>query len=152
VNCQRAEGLLLEAAPEELTPDSDSPLGEHIRTCERCRSKAEAIRAAERGLGESLDGFQPSVSADELLEAAILRERQRWSRNRFYRRAMPVAAAAVLVLALGVSLFTSGPRVTEQFAGQVGAMAEPAQFEAPSNRTAMVLNPGDSDIQIIWLF
>ena len=152
MNCQKAEELLLEAALEELAPESDSPLGEHIRTCERCRRRAEAIRAAERELGETLDGFQPSVTADELLETAIHRERQRWSRNRFYRRAMPVAAAAVLVLAVALSLFTGGPREATQFAGQVGAMAEPAQFEAPSNRTAMVLDPGDSDIQIIWLF
>ncbi len=152
MNCQRAEELLLEAAPEELTPDSDTSLGDHLRTCERCRRKAETIRAAELELGDALDGFLPSVSIDELLETAIQRERQRWSRNRFYRRMMPVAAAAVLVIAVALSLFTGGPRGAAQFAGQVGVMAEPVQFEAPLDRTAMVLDPGDSDMQIIWLF
>ncbi len=43
MTCETALERILDADPEELSGETSSPLGEHLRTCARCRTLADEV-------------------------------------------------------------------------------------------------------------
>src|SRR5207248_7035005 len=87
---------MLEAERTDLSGATESDLSLHLRGCVRCRRAANRILEAERELWGALAAATPERGADE----AVALVRRRAQHRRWMWRAAPLAAAAVLAVAL----------------------------------------------------
>lgn len=175
--CGDAPERLLEADLSSLRGEDRTPLAAHIRVCPSCRDAAQAILAAERGLGRALDGLRPSIEA---AEAVSLAERgradageesrdatgSRVSRRRLWPL-VPLAAAAIAGLLLfgprggpeprGIGLTSTAPIVeAEQAPGPDGARGPEISgrfaLDVPERGRAIVFGTRDPTITVVWLY
>lgn len=97
MTCETALERILDADPEELSGETSSPLGEHLRTCARCRTLADEVLEGQAALAAVLHAVRPRT---DVTPSARRRGRRRWAWG-----ALPVAAAAVLA---GLLLLDAG--------------------------------------------
>lgn len=99
MRCEDARDRILDCHLEELTGEVQTELSEHLRGCDDCRRIARAVVAGERGLARALDdaAAAPDEQALELATAGR-REASRAEDRRLWRLAVPLAAAAALLL------------------------------------------------------
>jgi len=153
MNCAEARELLLESELADLRMEGGSPLAEHLMACPSCQELARSVVEMESALASALGSREPDLAFEEAVVAAATPEKFRRSHRRRLRvlpALVPLAAAAVLVLLL---LPRSGTR--DEFPGRVLTPAMAAELpavEAPPGKTAMILDTGNPDVQIIWLF
>src|SRR5688500_20148641 len=86
MNCEQCRALLLEADVDELRPDDAGALGEHLRGCQRCRSRAQLILAEHERLAHALGAVE---------RAHVVRAPRRWTATRRAAAVLLPAAAAV---------------------------------------------------------
>lgn len=86
MNCEQCRELLLAAGVDELRRDDAGALGDHLRDCERCRSRAHAILAEYERLAHALGAVE---------RAHVVRARRRWTMARRAAAVLLPAAAAV---------------------------------------------------------
>lgn len=96
MNCHEAERLLDAYVDGELGPDDMASIAEHLETCAECRRRLEEREALGR-LVRALPYYE--VSPD--LRTKVAGTRQSLRRSRVAPRMTALAAAAVLVLAVG---------------------------------------------------
>lgn len=176
-SCRDATERLLEADLSSLRGEDRTPLAAHIRACPSCRDAAQAILAAERGLGRALDGLRPSIEATEAVSLAERGradagdERRDATGSRVSRRRLwplvPLAAAAVAGLLLWgprggpeprrVGL-TSTASIDEagKAPGPDGARGPEISgrfaLDVPERGRAIVFGTRDPTITVVWLY
>ena len=100
--CLRILGLLDSYLDHELSSDVASEVANHLKTCDRCSRELDARRV----LVNRLRGAVRSVSAAPGLQSAIresVRSNLQPSRSRFFRTALPIAAALLACLSAAVA-------------------------------------------------
>ena len=121
MGCEYYMDLISCEADGELTESERAALSAHLADCEGCRRFAAALRAIGEGIAEEAEvpaGFAESVMAQLPAKKKNVIPFRRWG---------SVAAAAVLVIVLGSTVFA--PRGKE--AAMAAPMA-PAAGEAPA--------------------
>ena len=151
MKCEEARERIFEADLEELGMGGNSPLTEHLRECRECRQAAEVILGTESAFAAAFDSLAPGKSFEESVVTAISSVPGS-SRKRF--RALPVllplAAAAALILLIFPLWNDEVGMVRDPLVPAL--LAEAPAVRTPSERSAMILDSGDPDYQIIWLF
>lgn len=133
MDCARARDGLMEADVAELQGHGGTALAEHLRTCAVCRAKADAILATYTALDASLSTEPPRRMPRALRWLAV---------------AVPLAAAAALVLVLG--------QPPERFGTPPAAAVTPTPpaaplVSAPSARDVTIMHTDDPNIVVVWL-
>jgi len=145
VTCAEARERMLEAERTELSGATESELSLHLRGCARCRRAATQILEAERELWGALAAATPGRGADE----AVGLVRRRAQRRRWAWRVAPLAAAAVLA----VALIARREQVQQT---PPPASAPPIRsglaVEGPPGRSVAVFQTDNPDIVVIWFF
>src|SRR3989442_5496626 len=95
MNCRTAREQLLTADLTDLEGQAGTALSLHVASCAACRRATDLIREAMRALDAGLE--QPEVAARvAAVRRALAQAAMRRARARRVRRAVPLAAAAVL--------------------------------------------------------
>jgi len=151
MDCAEARERLLEADLEELRTEGGSPLAMHLMGCTDCRKAAEAIAGAESAIASVLERQQPASRFAEAVDTASRSvEISGRSRKRWFPLLLPLAAAAALFILL-LPLFDR--KVESPIEIVVPELqAELPAVKAPPGKSAMILDTGSPDFQIIWLF
>ncbi len=151
MKCEEAGELIFEADLEELGMGGDSPLTGHLRECGECRQAAEVILGTESAFAAAFDSLAPGRSFEESVVTAISAVPGS-SRRRL--RALPILLPLAAAAALFLLIFPLWNRevgvVRDPFVPAL--LAEAPALRTPSERSAMILDSGDPDYQIIWLF
>lgn len=151
MNCDEARELLLESDPEELRIESDTLLSSHLRECSSCRKLASSILNTQSDLAVTLSSQMPALEFEEAMTRAVVDMQTGSTRRlRILPFLLPVAAAAALFLLL-LPLWSQGPEPPVEML-QVERVAEYPAVKAPPGKTALILDSGRQDMQIIWLF
>ena len=151
MNCEEVRELLLESDLSDLTTEKDTPLSRHLQECAECRSLARAVVDAASALGSVLDAQEPEIRFEEaIVHAFSAGKKERSPRLRALPVLLPLAAVAALFILLVPILFRQEPIPVEFMVPEV--TAELPALKAPPGKTAMILDSGDPDYQIIWLF
>ena len=147
MNCTSARRLMLEAHLSDLTPQADSELGTHLRSCAACRGAAAEIRGLEAGLAAWLAAATPGTDDASAVARAGAAARRR-ARARRIGAALSLAAAAVLagLLILPQRREPTGPPITPSPAVAAGGFS----VVAPPGQNVMVLQPADPNIVVVW--
>jgi hypothetical protein len=145
VTCAEARERMLEADRTDLSGATDSALSLHLRTCARCRRAADRILEAERELWEALSAAAPGRPVDEAVGPA----RRRARRRRWMWRAAPLAAAAVLAVAL-IARREQGHQALPP--ASAPAIRSGLAVEGPPGRSVAVFQTDNPDIVVIWFF
>jgi anti-sigma factor RsiW len=101
-------GLLLDYAAGKLKTDARAPLERHLAACPACREFA----GAQQTVWQALEDWEPaevSLDFDRRLYARIEQDASWWTRvlrplNPLFRHAVPIAAAAGVVIVAGLLL------------------------------------------------
>jgi len=136
---------MLEADPTDLSGAADSELSLHLRGCARCRRAANRILEAERELWGALAAATPGRGADEAV--GLVRRRAR--RRRWMWRATPLAAAAVLAVAL---IARREPVQRSLPPASAPPIRSGLAVEGPPGRSVAVFQADNPDIVVIWFF
>jgi anti-sigma factor RsiW len=107
--CHEIRPYLEAFVDDELSTDNCLRVREHLGGCHRCSEEVELTGALKRSLREAvLEEARPSAAFMERLSGVIAEERRRAEQSLpqvlpWRRRAVPMAAAAAVVLAWGLS-------------------------------------------------
>ena len=148
MGCEYYMDLISCEADGELTESERAALSAHLAECEGCRRFAAALRAIGEGIAEEAEvpaGFAESVMAKLPAKKKNVIPFRRWG---------SVAAAAVLVIVLGSTVFA--PRGKEAAmaapmapaAGEAPAEAQNTEmmmFAAPRAEEAKMMEPAAAD-------
>ena len=149
MNCTTARVLVLTAELSQLEGRNDSDLSRHLTECERCRTIAGVLLAAQRELHVELHSA-PTTDANRAARHAVFTAHRRRARVRVVRWGAPIAVAAGLATLL---LTQRGP----------GSIAEPPRLPAqtmqrrvtvtpPPGRSVAVMQTADANVVILWFF
>ncbi|MFC1628747.1 hypothetical protein ACFL3H_06495 [Gemmatimonadota bacterium] len=151
MNCEEARDLMFEADLTDLKMETDTPLSEHLRVCEECRNSAEIILGTESTFATALDSLDPARSFEEAVVIALsVPDESGRKRIRLLPVLLPLAAAAAFFFFI-FPLWNSHVGSEHELIVPILTAEMPA-VKAPTEKTAMILNSGDPDYQIIWLF
>lgn len=104
MNCQAARRHLSPYLDSELDPTTTFAISEHLQACKDCRRRFDAERRVDQEIAGELDAGD--VSDQVWREALRPLEAPLWRR---WRVLMPLATAAVVVIAIGIGWLTSSP-------------------------------------------
>ncbi len=166
MRCSEARRALLEADLYVLRGEGPTPLAIHIRRCPECRARADALLGGEYALGEALAGAVPAPDPDTIIRLAREEEAALPSRldvsppspPRGWRPTGLGPGAALWSLAAAAALsalFFFGTDRTPSLPGnQIVLEPEPRglNVEVPKNQRVAVLQTGNPDISVLWLF
>ncbi len=151
MECSEVRGFLLECDLDELQAEVESPVAQHLSQCSDCRKIADEVIAVESALNTFLETRRPSRSFEEVAGSPGTAVEQK--RIRFFRP-LPLiltAAAAAILLAVALPLFNRNVDLPiEGISTEL--RAELPVVQVPSEKTALILDSGNPDYQIIWLF
>ena len=145
MTCAEARERMLEAERTDLSGATESELSLHLRGCARCRRAANRILEAERELWGALAAATPGRGADE----AVGLVRRRAQRRRWVWRVAPLAAAAVLAVALIARREEVEPPLSPVNAPPIRSGLA---VEGPPGRNVAVFQTDNPDIVVIWFF
>ena len=143
--CDTMRERLLEAELSELQGEADTPLGQHVKECERCRALARRIVDGEQALARTLDAVRPNVD----LTGLTGRYSRSIARRRWWRLVPLVAAAgigAVLVLRGGAPA-SGDPAVVFE-----APSPAPPLVETFTGQNITIFNTRDPDIVVVWFY
>lgn len=151
MNCEESRQLIFEADLADLRMETGSHLSEHLRECAECRKTVEIILGTESTFSAALDALKPGRSFEEAV-VTVLSETAEGGRRRIHLLPilLPLAAAAALFFII-FPLWNSEVGVPRDPVFPL-LIAETPAVKAPAEKTAMILDSGDTDYQIIWLF
>ncbi|MHC4400471.1 MAG: anti-sigma factor family protein [Planctomycetota bacterium] len=97
MKCDEAEALLIECSYQELPPEEEARLREHLAGCDACRRELDALERDRKRLAALAE---PAVRVDlgRLYQAAA--DRGQRGRRRWRRAAVAASAAAAVMVAL----------------------------------------------------
>lgn len=156
MNCDEARDRLLRCDLSELTDQegafrerADSELARHLSACGDCRRLLRLFVSAETSLSDALDEAEPTTGPREAADRALATDGAPTSRWR--RVWIPLAAAALLLLALWLPQLRDGPVERSASPGRPGAdLATDFRIEAPSGRSMTVMQAGDPTVRVVW--
>lgn len=183
MRCDVAVDRILEAEPSILRREGDDPLVRHLEGCASCRRLAERILEATTTLDRGLAASANATGVDELLGRVYAQLEQEGGQGsggpreaegpagseepdvtpipRGWRRALPLAAAAV---AVGVALWTLGgedeapdswsPPATAG-TGQTpwaGVQGGAGGVRVAARQRFAVLKTGEPGISVVWFY
>lgn len=150
MTCDEAYQRMLEADPEELQGEMDSPVSLHLRSCGRCRAVADRILRDEENLRGMLSAVRSRIPPEDASKRAAWEARLRHRRRVWYGLA-PVAAAAGLA---GIVLMSSGGPAPGSFgdAVVVPPKAPPPIVEAAPGQRVAVIETDNPHIVVVWSF
>lgn len=145
MNCETARASILEADPAELRSESESPLGEHLRGCARCRAAADSVVRSMRLLDEGL-ALMPRTTVDTVLENLPRR------RDRRVEPWIPwgIAAAVVAGLLLARPWSPETPPMHPPVA--LAAESSPPVIEDAEGAPVAVFATRDPSITVVWIY
>lgn len=156
MKCIEVRLALLEGELATLTEEGEGPVAEHLRGCPGCQARAEAILQGEALLASELEKGVPRTDLDRIMEMAEMGEEGvlpfparalRWATGGPRVALLPVAAAAaVAILFLGKPPALSGPDFTHE------PVSPGLAVEAPEGHSVAVLETGNPNIKVVWLF
>ncbi|MGD8726981.1 MAG: hypothetical protein PVH40_05000 [Gemmatimonadales bacterium] len=150
MNCDAVRSHLLEASPEELRGETDSPLSTHLRSCPRCRAIAEHIDREERRLRLALEAVVPDTPVEEACTRAAWEARFR-NRRHVWNGLAPIAAAAGLAGVLLVSTGGPAPGPVADQPTETATALPPVMESAPGQQVA-VFETDNPNIVVVWSF
>ncbi len=149
MRCSEAVELLLEADVAELQETGDSPLAEHLRTCDGCRERAAQILSMTRDLSDALDDLAARIAPT--LDPGDMRVRSpvRW------RVLVPLAAAgigALMLLPRGPDSLVPIPFVEPPAwaSSQTVPGAARVMVQSDLHERIAVLPTQNPDITVVW--
>ena len=148
MRCAEAREQMLEADRTDLSGATESELSLHLHRCARCRGAADRILEAERELWRALAAATPRRGADEAVRLA----RRRARRRRWMWRAAPLAAAAVLAVALIARREQVQQSLPPASAPSIRSGRSGLAVEGPPGRSVAVFQTDNPDIVVIWFF
>lgn len=137
MDCTLARDAMLEAELEELRGSGDTALADHLRACPPCRATAERILAGYAALDASLAAERPRPRLPRSL--------------RWLEIAVPLAAAAALVLLVAQPRGTSPAPTAPSAASAVPAAPAPPLVSAPGAHDVTVMQTDDPNIVVVWI-
>lgn len=148
MKCDEARSRLLTADLADPAPE----LEQHLRACPECRQIAEELRSDERALSHALNGAESELSVDEAAERAARSDSPADAspdRRRFW---VPLAAAALLLLALGIPwmLQQPGPESVEPAASTPDQHRTSVKVEVPRDRRMAIMHTSHPNITVVW--
>ncbi|HEX6590013.1 MAG TPA: hypothetical protein VF039_13495 [Longimicrobiales bacterium] len=155
MNCSSARDALLDAELDELRGRGDTPLAEHVRTCDACRADADRILAATAALGRALDTDVAARSSRAERARGGARDARNAGRRqgaRPLRFVVPLVAAA----AAAAALLVAAPRIARQ--AQVAPYTPPPRVpsapvvNATGDGGVAVMNTADPTITVVWSY
>jgi hypothetical protein len=156
MKCFEARLALLEEDLRTLMAEGDGPLAEHLRGCSDCQARAEVILRGEALLATELEKGVPQTDLARIIEIAGRREEgiipfparaAKWATRGPRVAILPVAAAAaVAILFLSRPPSLPGPEFTPE------PVSHGLGVEAPEGHSMAVLETGNPDIKVVWLF
>jgi hypothetical protein len=151
MECIEVREFLHECDLAELLEEGVSPAAQHLSRCADCRKIADEMVNAQSALNAHLESRRPSRSFEELVESlGTVAEEKHASFFRPLPLILSTAAAAIL-LVVALPLFSR--KVDLPIEGISSELrAELPVVQAPSEKTALILDSGNPDYQIIWLF
>ena len=151
MDCSEVRELLLECDITDLQVEGNPPLGDHLQDCPGCREIADEIMTAESALNSFVGSRGPSRSFEEVAAALVSHDRKR---PRQFFRPLPLilsTAAAALLLVVVMPMFNRN--VDSPIVRELPELSvEFPMIKAPPDMTALILDSGNPDYQIIWLF
>lgn len=145
MNCETARASIVEADPAELSSESESPLGEHLRGCASCRAAAASVLGSMTLLDEGLTVI-PRTTVDAILENLPRRRVRRvgswipWG----------IAAAVVAGLLLARPWSTETPPMHAPIA--LAAESSPPVVEDAEGAPVAVFATKDPSITVVWIY
>lgn len=133
MGCEYYLELIGREADEELSGTERAALSAHLAECESCRRFAAALRAIHEGLAEEAEvpaGFAESVMAKLPAKKKNVIPFRRWG---------SAAAAAVLVVVLGSTVFAPKGKEAAMAAPKAPAAGETAPAEAQTESNEIML-------------
>lgn len=150
MTCDVALERMLEAEPEELLPQGESKLADHMRGCARCRSVAAELTAGGQLLAAALEREPVAGSVESILLA--VRPRHRFERRRRLRAALWPLAAAALLTVIVVADRPRGPSLDpSETLAAARPTTEPTVRFSPSTN-GMLLKTSNPKITILWFY
>lgn len=156
MECDEARDRLLRCDLSELTDEdgafrerADSELARHLSVCGDCRLLLRLFLSAETSLADALDEAEPTTVSREAADRALATDGTSIFRGR--RVWIPLAAAALLLLALWLPQLQDGPVERPASPGRSGAdLAKDFRVEAPPGRSITVMQAGDPTVRVVW--
>ena len=108
MNCEKREQQILLAQSGELSPAAARELDEHIAGCPRCREYRDSLADVLTVSGKALRSGVPSDQSLHRIKVAALNREERGLVTFSRPFAVALAAAAALVIAVGVWKLTPG--------------------------------------------
>ena len=149
MTCDVAWDLILTAEPSDLLGSGDTELSRHLATCERCRSIAAALLAAQGDLIRTLHA-PAGTNAVEAARGALRATERRRARTRVVRWVGPLAVAAGL--ATLVLNRVGPPPAAEPIARRGESESQRVSVTAPPGRSVAVLQTEHSNVVVIWFY
>ena len=121
MDCSDVRRLLSREIDGELDPSRLKELEAHLERCESCRRAREDLRetyALHRRLGE----IEPPLTLVPEIMTAVEGPQRRSRFTGFFRAAVPIAAAVVLILGIYAGVFLSGLHETTGVDQQLAAL------------------------------
>ena len=148
MTCVEARERMLDAERMDLSGATESELSLHLRGCAQCRRAANRILEAERELWGALTTATPRRGPDEAV--GLVRRRAR--RRRWMWRAAPLAAAAVLAVALIARREQVQQSLPPASAPSIRSGRSGLAVEGPPGRSVAVFQTDNPNIVVIWFF
>jgi hypothetical protein len=140
MTCEQATVALLEAELDELRGNGESGLAGHLRTCARCRLRAEAILTGYASLDAALMEMNAARTGTRVSRRGRQRRTWRWL-------PLPLAAAAALALLMLRPNDRALPNVDAL--ARIMFRAQP-RVQPPAGRQAVIIER--NDMTIVWLY
>jgi hypothetical protein len=134
VNCETARLLLAFHRPHgpELGPDEARALGEHVATCAACGARARHDQAFDQAVAAAMNAVPIPIGLRERLLARVTNLQS--ARGRQWA---VYAAAAALLLAVGLAVFRFATREERVTWADLHALVPPAPRGGPDTPTYM---------------
>ena len=154
--CDSWASGILEADPDVLRGEGDSPLARHVRNCPACADAANRVLVATRKLDEALsepltlEGFLTESRAAVIEDAVLAASRgARAAKTPGAWRGWAAVALAASITALFLVREPDGARPSGPLPVPVAPYAE---VEAPPGSNVAVLQTRNPDITVFWLY
>ena len=149
MNCATAREQLLTAELTPIQSGTASELSSHLDECDRCRSIAAVLLAAQQELHLAIEARHDANATEAAHDAVIAADRRR-TRRGFRRRAVPLAIAASLATVL-LNRRTPSPD-TENSRPRAKTVPHQVTVTAPPGRSVAVMETDNPNVVIIWFF
>lgn len=146
---EEAMERMLEADPDELVGESDTPLAAHVQKCERCNALGRRLLEEQTTLARAIEEIRPRAAATEATDRALGGRGTGSSRWGWGAVLVPLAAAAAVAALL---LWTPREGSVRRAEPPIAVEPGPARvsIDVPEGG-AVVFATRDPAVTLVWI-